>query len=354
MATLNLLEGREFSKEVDLDSSQEATFPGVQDSQEIQKDQTKPEEIQPVAEEVESEVKLEEPKKEEIKSSHEFRRSSPWPIIAGVVGGLILILVIFFNPFSSSKDDPGGQTDPETIQEPGEQPPSQVSEDPVTQVETTEDVTKEEADPKTTEQPSLSASLDNQLRQSTAAASFFVDFISAIPSGVKLSFFRCSSDGYLAAVMSQSQTLFSDFESNLSNITSEDFSGTTTQEKQLGDMTVFVQQIRGSIPSSSKPLSAGGSLSDSDIQASLNAKAVQANLQIRQIEISPEISADNIRQIPVTVKFSGTLPSVELFLQDLLSSYQNIKLAKISITESSRDFSDNQVNSVLDLDVFSR
>ena len=351
MSTLNLLEGKDLSKEVSLEPAPES----VLEDQQIQPQEVKEQPviaIEKIEERPESETSHE-------KKQHEFRRSSPWPIVMGVVGGLIILLTIIFYPRGSSDEKTKDQTQQESSQQVTSQPPGMEEHegqrvgDPVDESSTPVSMSEEDTKTVSTRTP-VAVALDNKRQQTFAGMIFLDNVLSSMPSGVKLSFFRYANEDYLAELVSESESLFSDLENSLDRSSAETLSKALSQEKQFGASTVLVRQIQGSIPSSSTSITATGLLEESQIQSGLTAKANQSNLQIRQIDISSEISIGNTIRRPVTVKLAGQQIAVVSFIRDLLRSYQNIGLNKITITQATRDLSDSQVNSVLDLDVFSK
>jgi hypothetical protein len=349
MSTLNLLEGNDFSKEVNLEPASESLL----DDQQIQPQEAKE---QPAIA-VEKTEEHAEPETSQDKKQYEFRRSSPWPIVAGIAGVLIIALTIIYYPRGSSDEKANDQTQPESSQQTTsqpelEQPEDQQAGDPVDVSNTADSTTEEDTGTESTEKSVAPTALDNKRQQDFSGAIFLDNVLSSMPSGVKLSFFRYANEGYLAELVSESESLFSDLENSLDRISAETLSKALSQEKQIGTSTVLVRQIQGVIPSLKTAIIARGLLEDSQIQSGITAIANQSNLQIRQIDVSSEKSAGSTMQRPVTIKLAGTQTSVVNFIQDLLRSYQNIGLNKITITQSTRDLSNPQVNSVLDLDVF--
>ncbi len=349
MTTFNLLDGKDFSKEVSMEPAPESLL----DDQQIQPQEAKE---QPAIA-VEKTEEHAEPETEHDTKQYEFRKSSPWPIVAGIVGVLIIVLTIIFYPRGPSDEKRNDQTQTESSQQVTsqpeiEEPDGQQVGDPVDVNNTPVSTTEEDTKTINTGTPAVVTALDNKRQQNFAGAIFLDNVLSSMPSGVKLSFFRYANEGYLAELVSESESLFSDLENSLDRNSAETLSKALSQEKQFGTSTVLVRQIQGSIPSSNTPITATGLLEDSQIQSGLTVKANQSNLQIRQIDISSEISTGDTMQRLVTVKLAGAQTSVVNFIQDLLRSYQNIGLNKITITQSTRDLSDPQVNSVLDLDVF--
>ena len=348
MVNINLLEGKELSSEVDLDmteivvSQQEAVGPE--------------EELTEAAPGVEETALEEKPSKEEKETpAFTHRRSSPWPIIAAFAVVLAIVLFVFINPFKSSDtytettQQPVSEV-PETaeVSEPGVDKPDEELASETPEIETPKEEPVTEAIPVT-----VSAELDVQRQQNVAGATLLGDFLSAFPSGMSMAFFRYGGQNYLAEIMAPSSALFADFEQKLSSMSPGLLPETLSEEeKQYGGSTVQVRLIQGSIPMTGGTVSAIGSLDPDQIGADLTAKASEKGLEVRQIDISPQVSLNGSTLKPTTVKLSGLQNDVINFIKDILQSYNNVGLDKISISAVSPGGpSDARVSAVLDLDV---
>ena len=347
MPKINLLEGQEFSQEIDLERAGEIPIP-----EEIARPEGK---IVETAPDMEKTVEKERPIQEQKETTaFRQRRSSPWPIVVAVAVVATIVLLVFLNPFKSSNND--------TTEDPGQQTPAVTDPAENTLKQEGEDTTPEEqltAPPGEELTPGtmsagLSEAIDLQRRQNAGGATLLGEFISAIPSGMALSFFRYGGENYLAEITASSNSLFADFESSLSR-KSEDLVPNTLseQEKKFGGAVVQVRQIQGTIPIGGTKVSAAGALDTEQIGVDLSAKASQSGLEVRELDVYPEMSSNGYRLRPATMKVFGLQQDVANFIQDMLQSYQNVVLDKVSISVvSPGNLSESRVSAVLDLDVF--
>ena len=363
MPNLNLLQGKNFQKEVLPEETETVSF----------------REFEPAAQAEPAEETVKAPAEapesiatEQIEYSSFAERRSSWPIVAAVVG-VILIGVVLYWAYRGSKGHPGEKvaSAPDTTKvteaapQPGEQQPAETT--PTEQPAGTQTPAQAPAAPKTPEQPvktepsapapapvSVVAAPEKGRQQAAVAVSLVGDLLKALPSGAVLSFLSFDGETFMAEIGAPDASVFAAFQRNLRAI-QPGFSVKTVfeREEEVGDRVYTFRQVQGKVPVISKQLSASNTLAAGRIRAQIARIAAKHGLALRQLSVSPAVQSGGHTFRPATIKLSGSETAAKGFISELLSTYANIGVDRLLITRITPTASTQaSVNVVLDVDIY--
>ena len=356
MPNINLLDGKDFSREVEKIDEESVSF------QDFQVEESEQEIVAPP---VEQEV-VEEPEKETVvvDEPKRFRddHSTNWPMIVGIAASFVIIFMIIY--FLVGRDgekiaqqpEQGVSDSTEVMTEAGQQDSTQATERPteevVQQLQPSETETKPPPPPRQTEIV-VTASLSEARKTGIAGASLLGDFLSAFPSGMKMSFFRYGNGSYSAEVAVSSDNVFNQFEQNLKSQNSA-LSPQVLSEKEImvSGQVMKMRQISGTFPTSGSSPSATQELASNKIRSEITAAAARFNLELKQVSISPIVSSDAGQFKPATLKAFGDQSNMIGFVKDLLK-YQNVGINRLMLSVLSQtDLTGTNMMATLDLDIY--
>jgi hypothetical protein len=359
MPNINLLDGKDFSREVEKIDEESVSF------QDFQVEESEQEIVAPP---VEQEVVKEPVKQEEetvvVEEREPFRRrSSNMPMIVGVAASFIIILLIIY--FLMGRDgeqvadqpEQGTSDSTEVVTEAGQQDSTQVVQQPA------EEAGEQQQQPNETEIPAppppvrteiaATPSLSEARKTGVAGASLLGEFLSAFPSGMKMSFFRYGNGSYSAEVAVTSDNVFNQFEQNLKSQNTA-LSPQVLSEKEImvSGQVMKMRQINGTFPTTGSSPAATQELASNKIRSEITAAAGRFNLELKQLSVSPTVSSDAGQFKPATLKAFGDQSNMIGFIQDMLK-YRNVGINRLMLSVLSQtDLMGTNMMATLDLDIY--
>lgn len=354
MPNLNLLEGKDFAPEIEKPETESVTYHDFEASIEEPEEVTPVEEV-PAPEPVEAKATPIEP------PSHFGARKSNWPIIIGIAAALLIIFlgVYYFvgtkkggkvatSPPTGVPDTTGSVSSAEDTSQKGRQIPERPP-------ETREVVTPPSA-PQVGEPIStpfrVVANLSDGRKTGATGVSLLADFLSAFPPGMRMSFFTYGNGAYTAEIAASSEPLFTRFEQTLQS-RNIGLKPQVLSEREIfvGGQVMKLRQITGHFPPSASSAT-GNILAFEAIRREILTVARKYQIQVKQINISPEISAESAVFRPATLKAFGSQDHILAFIRELLAS-RNVGVNRLMVTVlSSAELLSSNMMATLDLDIY--
>lgn len=356
MSNLNLLDGKEINRENDKADPDSVSF------RDFQAEEPEPEKIEkpddPVAEQ-----KSQQEIKRPIDDVPDFSRSSNWPVIGGIGGVIIIIMVLIF-VFTGDRDPvetqiSSGITMPDS---------SSMIADPDSEViaaNTLQAIQQESPVQSPIEKPekivdnnkietTYSNTLSKTRKTAITGASLFGDFLSSFSSGVSISFFRYGNGSYFAEITTVSDPAFTQFMKKLKqNAKFVDAKVLSKREEFINNREFTIQQISGKFEAGIQQPEANSVLAANQIRPELIKTAQKFNFQVKQVDVSPAVSFDNSSFFPATLKALGEQNNVSAFIHDLVNSFRNVGVSKMMVSVVSQSNSNNtNIMLTLDLDIY--
>lgn len=354
MPNINLLDGKDFFREVEKIEEESVSF---QDFQEPDIESEKIEE--PVEPTVVQEPSEEAAKVEESTQFGYRKRSSNWPMIVGIAAAFVIILLIIIflvrrdGEQIAQQPEQSASDSTEVLTEADRRDSLQITQQPTEEVvEQRQQQTDVKTQPPPTE-ASVTVSLSEARKTGAVGASLLGDFFTAFPSGMKMSFFRYGNNSYSAEVAAFSENVFNQFEENLKT-QNKALSPQLLSEKEImvGDQVMKMRQISGTFPTTGSSPSATQELASNKIRGEITAAAGKFNLELKQMSVSPTVSSAAGQFKPATLKAFGDQSNMIGFIQDLLK-YQNVGINRLMLSVLSQaDLTGTNMMATLDLDIY--
>jgi len=339
MPNINLLDGKEYSREVEKIDLESVSFQETETITDPEEEYTEP----VLVEEEKDEIPVDQPIEESQPRSN--RRSSPLPLFIGIAGALIIIFLFVYLKFFRGKDTP---SIPEII---STEQQAEVAHSDSTRTTEQQPINRPET---ITTETSSSVNLSESRKTGVVGSSLLGDFLSSFPSGMKLSFFRYGNSSYTAEFAANSTSIFDQFQQNLrAKNSSLQPKVLSDKEMLVGNQVMTIRQISGNLPPGNETPSASRSISSNNIRSDINSIANKHRLQIKQLDVSPVVNSGGNNIQLTTVKVSGNQGSLSSFIQELLNTYNNIGVNRMMISVlSASDIMNDNVMATLDLDIY--
>ncbi len=344
MSNINLLDGKDFSKEID------SSGPNLATPQNFQAPEPKPKPSPSTTEATPppgSGKKVAQPSP--LPPEHFAERSSFWPIFAGIVAGLVVIafLIYLYTHYKGTDHTTTlvkkTLTDSTAVAAPSSENVATIAKTPKEKTKIVETL------------PIAGTGLEQGRRQMNGSAAILKDLLSALPAGIQLSFLRYDGSNYTLEAAAPTPDLFTQFEKNLHAQNSALLPISSSEQEVLaGSQVLTLRQISGKFQASGAIPAANAALPFAQTRKELLAQAQQFKLRLVEFAIAPA-QAETVGGFrPATLKLLGNQERLTDFLQGVLSTYRNVGLNKIMVSTPSLMEQDNQqVNMVLDLDIYS-
>ena len=372
MPNINLLNGKDFSREVEKIDPDAVSF---EDFKAMEEEPPKVEKAaETAAEKVEEETRPEPLPVEEDTYSRFREHSSNMPLIIGIVT-VILVAILFVFLYSNYKSGGKEKTASSQQQKPADTTasanlPGTESQTGSEQTTTPKEVEVKPGKTQTREQPDINQpekqigatqtttvsflGLSAARAAGMAGASLLGDVQSALIPGMELLFFRYSGGVFITEIAAPSENLLTQFEHNLKAKNSAAKTKILSEREMLVNGQVMkIRQISGNLPVGGSAPSATQTLASERIKREFGAKARQFGLKTDQIEISPVVALQGRKLKLVTLKTPGSQENILLFVFALIKSYGNVGIDKIMVSRLSPSQTDNsRLMAILDLDIY--